>query len=431
MAGSGATSGAPAEPQGGMAGATGGGMGGLDAGGGVGGVPASEGGAGVSTSGGGEMAEGGNSGVGGVTGGGGDQPMSGAAGSGQIGTGVDLDGPFILGADVSSVQEAMDQGASFVDTDGQTKSIFDVLKAHGFNAIRLRTFVNPGATYGYSSCGGGGVYADTAHTVEFGRQVKEAGMRLLLDLHYSDTWADPDKQMIPEAWRGASTIDELASYVYDYTEGVINAMISGGARPDFVQVGNEITPGMLIHTPTAQTDCYGNNGEVNPNGVTGQATTSNWSNLGMLLSAGIDAIKAVDEDIVIMLHIENKADQDVEEVISWVQSAISSGVSFDVLGLSCYTKWHGSPSVWRSKFDAVAAQFPDLSFVVAEYNPERTQANQIMLDLPDGRGLGTFFWEPTESGEWGQSMFTLQGNAYRANASDFSEYDSLRTTLGL
>lgn len=350
---------------------------------------------------------------------------------GYMGTGVDLDGPFILGADVSSVQEAMDGGATYVDTDGQQKSIFNLLKAHGFNAIRLRSFVDPGATYGYSSCGSGGVYADTAHNVSFGRQAKEAGMRFLLDLHYSDTWADPDKQVIPEDWRGASTIEQLADYAYQYTEGVVTAMIDGGARPDWVQVGNEITHGMMIHTPTAQTDCYGNNSEVNPNGVHGLASSENWPNLGILLKAGVDAVKAVDPTIAIVLHIENKEADPAQDLVDWVDAAVASGVSFDILGISCYSRWHGPPSVWKSNFETVLAAYPELHFVVAEYNPNRTEVNQIMLDLPNGRGLGTFFWEPTLSGEWGQSMFDQQGNTYSARSSDFAEYDAMLGSLGL
>jgi arabinogalactan endo-1,4-beta-galactosidase len=102
-----------------------------------------------------------------------------------------------------------------------------------------------------------------------------------------------------------------------------------------------------------------------------------------------------------------------------------------VLGLSCYTEYQGPPSVWRDTFEALAAEFPELSFVVAEYNPERTQANQIMRDLPDGRGLGTFFWEPTQSGAWGESLFTNMGGTLRANSDDFAEFDAIRDELGL
>jgi arabinogalactan endo-1,4-beta-galactosidase len=159
------------------------------------------------------------------------------------------------------------------------------------------------------------------------------------------------------------------------------------------------------------------------------ASDSNWDNLATLLKAGISGVREVDESIKVMLHIENT--KDVDGVLWWVGSARSRGVEFDVLGLSCYTAYQGQPSTWENTFKTVAEQFPELSFAIAEYNPERTAANQIMKNLPDGRGLGTFFWEPTLSGPWGNSMFDIEANKYTARAGDFAEYDSLRESLGL
>lgn len=374
---------------------------------------------------------GGAAGLGGTSANGGsgdDGGRSGSGGGGGVasgGAGEPFAAPFWLGADISSVQEAVDTGAVYVDTDGTSKPMLALLKAHGFNAVRLRTFVDPGTDYGYSSCGQGGAYCDTAHNVEFGREIKQAGMGYLLDFHYSDTWADPGKQVIPEAWRDAQSIMELAAYVRDYTAATMTQMVDGGARPDWVQVGNEITPGMLIHTPTPQTDCYGNNSQLNPSGVTGSA--SNWDNLATLIKAGIEGVKVVDANIPIMLHVENT--DDLAGVRNWVNNALSRGVEFEILGLSCYTAFQGQPSTWRDTFMSLADEFPELSFVVAEYNPERTAANQIMLDLPDGRGLGTFFWEPAQSGSWGESMFSRSGNTYTANQSAFSEYDALSALI--
>lgn len=335
--------------------------------------------------------------------------------------------PFILGADISSVQET---NSVFVDTDDETKSIFEVLKNHGFNYIRLKTFVEPTAAYGYAStengCAGlSEAYGDRDHVVEFGQQIKAAGMGFLLDFHYSDVWADPGNQIIPEAWRGAANIGELASYVQEYTADVLTHAVDAGARPDMVQIGNEITPGMLMHVPGSNTDCWGNNPAAAPFG----GSTSNWDDLSTLLKAGIAGVREVDPSIRIMLHVENT--DDLDGVEWWVGSAIDHGVEFDVLGLSCYTAFQGQPSVWENTFTSLAAQYPDLEFAIAEYNPSRSEANRIMKGLPDGRGLGTFFWEPTRSGEWGDSMFTWQGQTARANQADFDEYDALLPELGL
>lgn len=368
---------------------------------------------------------------------GGSAEAGGSSGSGGSAGSAGNDGParsslpsFLLGADISSVQEAVDRGARYIDTDGREKPILELLKNHGFNTIRLRTFVDPSADYGYAAGTGdcdakAEPYADKAHTIEFAREIVAAGMSFLLDLHYSDTWADPGKQIIPSAWRGAANISELASFVHDYTIDIVSSLADAGAKPDMVQVGNETTPGMLIHVPGANTDCWGNNSVAHRFG----GSTSNWDALAELLKAGIAGVRAVDPEIKVMLHLEST--DDLAATRWWVQSAVSRGVEFDVLGLSCYTQWQGSPAVWRNTFTTLANEFPQLSFVIAEYNPERTAANQVMLDLPDGRGLGTFFWEPTQSGEWGQSMFTYSGNTLQARPEDFAEYDQLRSTLGL
>jgi len=338
-----------------------------------------------------------------------------------------------LGADISSIPEAVDNGASFIDTDGANKSMLALLQNHGFNAVRLRTFVDPKAEYGYAqgtggSCAKAEAYNDAAHTADFGAEVKAAGMQLLVDFHYSDTWADPGKQIIPEAWRGASTIEELTEHVHAYTAQVLQQLIEAGARPDMVQVGNETTPGMLMHVPSSETDCWGNGSPLHT-GVNGQASNQNWDNLATLLNAGIDAVRAVDPTIEVVLHIENT--DDLAGVRWWVQSAVSRGVSFDILGLSAYTAFQGQPSVWRNTLETMANEYPDLDFMLVEYNPERTQANRIVHALPGGRGRGTFFWEPTQSGSWGESMFTQTGNTFTARGEDFSEYDALREELDL
>ena len=362
--------------------------------------------------------------------GGTDSSTAGSAGS----AGSTAQPTFMLGADISSVQEAMDAGAHYVDTDGMSKSVLAILANHGFNYIRLRTFVDPDALYGYANPNGQAEfrkaesYCDTQHTLQLAQQVKQAGMGLLLDLHYSDNWADPGKQVIPAAWRGVSTIQELASNVEEYTKDVVTTLVNGGARPDMVQIGNEITPGLLIHVPAAdpQPDQWGNITKVT-NAVNG--STASFANVAALLGAGLTGVKTVDPTIKVMLHIENT--KSFSAVRDWVQQIRSRGVEPDVLGLSCYTAYQGEPEIWQDTFEQLAQSLDGMSFVIAEYNPERTRANQIMHDLPNGRGLGTFFWEPTQSGAWGASLFTFANNTYKANTTDFAEFDALKAPLGL
>ncbi len=379
----------------------------------------------------GKEAGGGTSGTSGAAGTLGTNGTAGAGGTG--GTAGTLP-RFILGADISSVQEAVEGGARYVDTDGVEKSILDILKNHGFNFIRLRTFVSPSAAYGYASGTGQcqprrEPYCDKDHTVEFARQIKGAGFGLLLDFHYSDTWADPGKQIIPEAWRTATAIDDLANRLRSYTADVVGALVQAGVRPDMVQIGNEITPGMLIHVPDSDTNCWGDGAAPRTNGATGSSSNANWGNLAILLRAGSEAVRSVDPGIKIVLHIENTESE--SGVRGWVNNALSRGVAFDVLGLSCYPEFQGDPSGWENTFRSAAAAFPQLSFIVAEYNPERTRTNQMMRDLPNRRGLGTFFWEPTQSGTWGPALFTYSAGAFRANQQDFQEFDAIRQRFGL
>ncbi|MDN4502438.1 glycosyl hydrolase 53 family protein [Alteromonadaceae bacterium BrNp21-10] len=337
---------------------------------------------------------------------------------------------YILGADISSYSEMLDKGVIFVDTDGEEKSLLALLKNHGFNSIRLRTFVDPAAPYGYASsnhCPGKlKDYNSKQDIVELAQQVKAAGMSLLLDFHYSDTWADPNKQVIPQSWRHLASVEDMADQLNAYTVDVMQALADVDALPAMVQVGNEITPGMLLHTPTDATDCYGNNSAYSQN-ING--SSSNWEALSTLLKAGIGGVKQVSPESKIMLHVENT--EHLAGIIDWVNGAQSQGVEFDVLGLSAYEKWQGPSSAWPQTLESLGTTFPQLTFSIVEYNPQRRLLNDIMYNLPDSRGVGTYFWEPALSGEWGQAMFTINGNRYTAKPQDFAEYDKIKTDFGL
>jgi arabinogalactan endo-1,4-beta-galactosidase len=291
------------------------------------------------------------------------------------------------------------------------------MKAHGFNYIRLRTFVDPKASDGYDKQNG---YDDIVHTVDFGKQIKDAGMGLLVDFHYSDNWADPGKQCVPVPWYGATTIAELSTLLHDYTKDAIQKLVAGGARPDMVQIGNEITPGMLIH----RCDSGGQpiSGMNNP--VTG--SISSWTNLGMLLKAGATAVREVDPTILIALHIDRG--NDLTSSRNFIMNATTQGVSFDVFGESCYTAYQGQPSAWMNTFTMLASMFPSMKFIIAEYGPEQRAANDIMWNLPNNRGLGTFNWEPTTQGAWnnpGHDLFRRSGSTYNTQP-DIAAYDQMK-----
>ncbi|HMJ50880.1 MAG TPA: glycosyl hydrolase 53 family protein [Polyangiaceae bacterium] len=407
----------------GTTGTSGGTGGGASGSGGNGGVSGSGGNGGASGGGGSGGASGSMTGTGGFSGtsGGGASGTSGSGGANDAGDMRDsasTDGgtrapSFFIGADITWVQADEAGGATY--SDGTRKEILQLLKDHGFNYVRLRTFVDPKAADGYDKQNG---YGDLAHTLTFGKRIKAAGMGFLLDFHYSDNWADPGKQCVPVAWQGSTSIAELATAVHDYTKDAVAQLVAAGARPDMVQIGNEITPGMLLHR------CDSGGLPTGSNPVTG--SIANWTNLGTLLKAGVQGVKDVDASIKIMLHIDRGGTFNVSR--DFIANAISQAVPFDVFGESCYTAYQGQPSAWMSTFTQLGAMFPNLRFVIAEYGPEQRAANDVVFNLPNQQGIGTFNWEPTHGGAWNtdHALFSVSGKAYTATA-DLALYDLMKT----
>jgi arabinogalactan endo-1,4-beta-galactosidase len=413
------------------------GLGGANASGGMSGTGgASSGGAsglGGATGRGGTTGSGGRIGTGGaadagmVASGGRTDASTGSGGASAGGTaggsdgGSNLKASFYIGADITNAESA--SGAA-------QDSLLSQLQAHGFNAIRLRTFVDPKAADGYDKTNG---YADTAHTATFGKKVKDLGMALLVDFHYSDNWADPGKQCVPVAWQSYTTIADLATAVHDYTKDAITKLIAGGARPDMVQIGNETTPGMLLHV------CDSGGQPTGSNQVTG--STSNWTNLGTLFKAGVQGVKDVDTGILIALHIDRCGDKPTETQgsalstsKSYINNATKQGVAFDVFGESCYQRYQGDPNNatttkagWTNTFNSLASAYPNLKFMAAEYGPMQREINDVVFAVANQQGIGTFNWEPDTSGDWntGHVLFTRSGNTYTAQP-DLALYDQMK-----
>jgi arabinogalactan endo-1,4-beta-galactosidase len=246
-------------------------------------------------------------------------------------------------------------------------------------------------------------YCDLPHTIDMAKRVKAADMGLLIDFHYSDSWADPGKQFTPSAWAPLS-FEELVTVMHQWTKEAIAKMRDAGVQPDMVQIGNEITPGIM-------TDRGG--------------STRDWLKLGQLLKAGIAGVKDVDPKILVMLHIDKAGDNKATRW--WVDAALAQAVQFDILGLSCYTRWHGPPSGWKANFDDLVTRYPKLSFVIVELAAEVTETNQIMVELPNSKRLGTFIWEPTANNN-GQALFDRHGAVISERMRLYDEVAKKRTS---
>lgn len=346
--------------------------------------------------------------------------------------------PYWIGADISKFQEYENKGTKLYDTDGTEKNIFEILAAHGFNAIRLKTFVGPKTQYGYGAPGCGQdseAFGDKDHVVDYIKRAKAYGFRVLLDFHYSDNWADPGKQIIPERWRSIRNSNEMADSVYAYTYDVVNTLKLAGATPDMVQVGNEITNGLLRDVPKSNTDCWGNNVNTADASVSGiMSNSTGKANTAKYLKAGVKAVKDVSNSIKTSFHIENP---EKTSTIDWWMKEIfqTQKVTADAMGISAYTAYDdGNPSTWKSLLTNLGKTYTNLEFFIAEYNGgekinsysfngSRLKTHQIMEEVP--RCLGAFFWEPGESGEWGPALFDWKGSGLYANKKAFDEYAPL------
>jgi arabinogalactan endo-1,4-beta-galactosidase len=371
-------------------------------------------------------------GTGGATGTGGAAGAQGTGGSatggvtGTGGAGTSTLPSYFFGADVTDQEPA---GTTAIN------NLLTSMKANGFNFVRLRTFVDPKAADGYDRTNG---YDDITHTVAFGALVKAAGMGLLVDFHMSDNWADPGKQCMPVAWQGYTNIADLSTALHDYVKSSITALIAGGARPDMVQIGNETTPGMLLHL----CDSGGQPISGMTPKVTGAASTAGWPNLGMLLKAGIQGVKDVDTGILISFHIDRGNAYSTTK--SWLDNAIKQGATPDTFGESCYQQYQGdvnsqanTQTAWQSTFSQLVTAYPKIRFFAAEYGPMERQINDVVFGLPNNQGLGTFDWEPTSQGTWNNAqpsdatqtthaLWQRSGNNYTA-LPDLALYPPMKT----
>jgi len=228
-----------------------------------------------------------------------------------------------------------------------TQDGLQILKDNGINIIRLRIWNNPASD---------GTYCNLDGVLKMAKRVKQLGLMIHLDFHYSDTWADPGHQTKPAAWASMS-INNLEQAVYQYTSQVITALNKQGTPPDVVQIGNEIDGGFMW--PQSGQACS-DSGSLN--------CGSNWPNFANLLKMGVEGVKnsSGSNSPQIMIHIALMNGGGPSNVISWFKNVVSNGVPFDLIGLSCYELYKcGGPKVIPS-LSQVRQAFPGKGIVIAE-----------------------------------------------------------------
>ncbi|NNT71927.1 cellulase family glycosylhydrolase [Flavobacterium sp. IMCC34852] len=289
---------------------------------------------------------------------------------------------FSKGADVGWLPQMEATGYKFYDTDGSEKDCLQLLKDRGMNSIRLRVWVNPSDDKASGHC-------SKEETVAMALRAQKMGFRIMINFHYSDSWADPAKQFKPKAWEKHS-FPELLNDVYNHTFDVINALKVAGVTPEWVQVGNEIPGGMMW-----------------PEG-----STDNWPQLGQLLNKGYDAVKAVDKNIKVIVHVDEGNNN--AKFRKFFDNAAEQKVKYDVIGLSYYPYW-----IKKDYTETIAdlqfnlndmAQRYDKEVMVVEVGGEDDKVQntyellvatiKAVKNVPDNRGIGVLYWEPQGARSW-------------------------------
>ncbi len=317
---------------------------------------------------------------------------------------------FIKGMDMSTLAELEKCGAKYYD-DGIEKDVLRIMKDHDVDTIRIKIWNDPYSETG-EPYGAGTNDVDTA--VVIGKKVTEAGMGVLLDFHYSDFWADPGKQYKPKAWRSYG-VDELERAVYSFTRSSLEKILLAGVRVRMVQVGNEVTAGLLW--PEGQ--------------LAGDGT--GYDNCARFISAGIRAVRDVNELIPVMIHLDNGGNNELYR--RWFDNYRRRGEDFDVIGMSYYPFWHGSLKDLEDNMNDIAVRYHkdiyvaevSMGFSMEDYAsyeklaskerkgyatkaelaekvdyPMTKEGQKIFVEdflnrlknVAEGRGKGFFWWEP-------------------------------------
>ena len=281
---------------------------------------------------------------------------------------------FIKGADISWITQMEDNGYEFYNDWGYRQDVLSILRDHGMNAVRLRVWVNPSDGY----------YSSLDDVIVKAQWAKDANMDVMIDFHYSDTWADPGNQWKPAAWQQLS-FEDLMGQVWSYTRDSLNTLKAAGITPKWIQVGNETNNGMLWNEGMA---------------------SSNMRNYAWLFNSGRNAAKEVFPDAKVIVHLANCHDN---ANFRWILDGLQSNSAWwDVIGASSYPK-NATGLTWQEANNQCLSNLNDM---VERYGTEvmiteigvpwdEPQAKTIVADMiqkvrsvNQDKGIGIFYWEP-------------------------------------
>ena len=301
---------------------------------------------------------------------------------------------FYKGADVGWLTEMESAGLKFYNNSNIQQDGMQVLKGIGMNSIRLRVWVNP--TDGW---------CNTADVLNKALRAKALGMKIMIDFHYSDSWADPGKQSKPAAWI-TQDFATLKQSVATHTSTVLNTLKINGIIPAWVQVGNETNDGMLWPD--------------------GKAST-NMNNFAQLVNAGYNAAKSIDTSIKVIVHISNGYDN---QLFRWIFDGLkNNGAKWDIIGMSLYpssTNWASLNNQCLTNMNDMVTRY-DKDVMVVEIGmnwTDATASNSFITDIiskvkavNNKRGLGVFYWEPESFKNWkGYTLGAFDNNGKPTSA---------------
>ncbi|MGN0213402.1 MAG: glycosyl hydrolase 53 family protein [Muribaculaceae bacterium] len=335
---------------------------------------------------------------------------------------VSSDAVRVAGGDLSLVPAYETVGDQWLDANGNVidDMVSFIKNTCGLNAVRVRLFVEPGNDNDPATC------QDITYVTSLGKRIKDAGLYFLLDIHYSDTWADVGKQAIPASWSmNASTATAtIAEKVYDYTKQSLQTLADAGATPDFVQVGNEVSYGMLWDTCTYSglTVTMKSKTQACYPAQTYDSYSAQWTRFATLLSNGAKAVREVCPDAKIVLHSERTSvPTATRNFYQYIERA--GFTDYDIIGLSYYPIWHGSLETLQTTLNILVTNFPNKEIQIVEtgyYNTTECASSSdqdfsstwayspagqaaFLADLIDtlhdyDNVTGLYYWQPEECG---------------------------------